>query len=660
MSPFHLLSSSLRDFWISLALLIATLAVYSQVRDFDFTNYDDPDYVTENQHVRQGLSAGGLAWAFTSAFAANWFPLTWLSHMLDVQLFGLQSGFHHLTNVVLHAIGAVLLFALFNRMTGDRWRSAFVAFVFALHPLHVESVAWIAERKDVLCALFWFLTLLAYVRYTERPTVGRYALVLAAFCCGLMSKPMIVTLPFVALLLDYWPLGRIPKMAKKAALEKLPLLGLSAIASVVTYLVQQRGGAVLSSDHISLQLRIANVAISYFVYILKFFRPANLAVFYPYPSSFPVWQIVPAAIILVGVTGLVLAAKRRRPYLAVGWLWYLGTLVPVIGLVQVGLQSRADRYTYIPLIGISIMLAWAVPKQSALLVAAASACAAMFVVTWLNVQHWRNSTTLFQHAIDVTNDNYVAHNNLGLALRQQGHPDQAIEHFERALAIRPVFSEAQNNLGDALLSKGRPDDALPHIHEALRLQPDSAAAHVNLGTALLKRGDAGAAVDQYRIAIKLQPDDAGAHAGLGIALTEIGNYPDALSELTGALRLKPEDANARYNFGRLLGLMGRTDEAIVQLTETIRLQPDNAEAHFNLGTALAAQDKLNQAAGEFRIAVRLKPDYARAHFNLGSALANLGRLDEAIREFSEVLRIDPSSKAARESLDYCRELQGRH
>ena len=334
-----------------MALFLAIVAAYAQVYDFQFVNYDDPDYVTENLHVRHGLTASGVAWAFQSTEYANWLPLTWLSHMLDVELYGLDSGHHHLTSVAIHAITTLLLFALLLKITGDRWPSAFVAFIFGLHPLHVESVAWIAERKDVLCGLLYILALWAYVLYVERPGILRYMAIVILFAFGIMAKPMIVTLPFVALLLDVWPLHR---FSKKTVLEKVPLFALSAASAVITYIVQQRGGAVNTLAEIPFTLRLENAAIGYVTYIFQFLWPARLAVFYPFPNSLPAWEWIAAIVALIGIT---LVGLRSRPF-AVGWLWFLGTLVPVIGMVKIGLQSHADRYTYVPLIGLSIAIAW--------------------------------------------------------------------------------------------------------------------------------------------------------------------------------------------------------------------------------------------------------------------------------------------------------------
>jgi tetratricopeptide (TPR) repeat protein len=637
-----------------LFLLLATLAAYAQVFQHDFVNYDDPDYVTENVHVRAGLTWEGLRWAFTSGDDANWLPLTRISHLLDAQFFGLHSGFHHLTNVLLHALGTLLLFAFLRRATGALWRSALVAFLFALHPLHVESVAWISERKDVLSAFFWFATLWLYVRYVEKATLGRYLLVLAAFALGAMSKPMIVTLPFVLLLLDVWPLRRTPPTR---LLEKVPLFAISAASSLVTYFVQQRGGAVIPLDSLPFTTRVSNALVSYVAYLWQTLWPVGLAVFYPL-ADIPAWQVVAAAVALLGISFLVVRRLRTYPYLAVGWFWYLGTLVPVIGLVQVGTQSRADRYTYIPLVGIFIVIAWAaadLSRRSALISACALACAACFALTLVQIGHWKNSQALFEHAIRVTSNNYVAYNGLGLALRHQDRLDDAGANYEQAIRIKSQFPDAHTNLADVLLLQGHPEEAIPHLMMALRIKPDSAEAHVNLGAALNKLGRHAESIAQYREALRLQPGDAVAHSGLGGSLADAGQTSEALQEMFEAVRLKPDYADGHNRLGILLGTLGRTDDAIVHFMEAVRLQPNDSEAHYNLGTAFGALGRLNEAMEQFNIALRLNPAYANAHLNLGKALANAGRMDEAIAQFAEAVRLDPNLTEAREALKYLTE-----
>jgi protein O-mannosyl-transferase len=643
-------------------LLLAILAAYAQVLHFDFVSYDDADYVTENAHVRGGFNSESVRWAFTSGDDANWLPLTRLSHILDVQFFGLRSGLHHLTNVVLHTLSTLLLFAFLRRATGTLWRSALVALFFAVHPLHVESVAWIAERKDVLSAFFWFAILWLYVRYVEKPVPGHYAPMLIAFALGTMSKPMVVTLPFVLLLIDVWPLRRKP--SARLVLEKLPLLAISIASSLVTYLVQQRGGAVIALDSFPIAIRLSNALVSYVAYLWRMLVPVRLAAFYPL-VEIPTWQVVVSAFIVTGISFLAVRWRRSHPYLAVGWFWYLGTLVPVIGIIQVGLQSRADRYTYIPLVGIFIVIAWGTAEISehwpktrpAIITVVTFACIACFALTFFQVQTWKNSQSLFENAILATSNNYVAYNGLGHTFRQQGRLQDALRSYEQALRIRPNYQEAQTNLGEVLLLTGRPEEAIPHLLTALSLKPDAAEAHVNLGAALNRLGRHTEAIAQYREAIRLHPNDAVAHSGLGGALADAGRTAEALPEMLEAIRIKPDYADGHNALGILLGTLGRTDEAVVQFTETIRLQPDDSEAHYNLGTAFGAQDNLNEAMGQFNIALRLNPKYANARLNLGKALANAGRMDEAIAQLSEAVRLDPNLIEAKEALKYLQSKQ---
>lgn len=687
--------SSRQNLWICLALFAATFAVYSQVWHFDFVNFDDPDYAANNLHVRNGITADGLNWALTSGEAANWFPLTRLSHMLDGQLFGLRSGWHHLTNVLLHALAALLLFAFLHRATHARWCSALVAFLFALHPLHVESVAWVSERKDVLSTLFWFLALWAYVRYAERPQLGRYLLVLFSFCLGLMAKPMIVTLPFVLLLLDVWPLRR--RLGSRILWEKLPLLAISAAAAIATYLVQRSSGAVRELGTFPLGMRIENALVTYIVYIAKMLLPIRLAVFYPYPPGLAAWQAVLAALVIAGISVLVLRSFRSRPYLAVGWLWYLGTLVPVIGLVQVGAQARADRYTYVPMVGLSIMLAWGAaevprrwPRSRPVLTAlAAVACSCLVILTWVQVGYWRNSESLFRHALDVTDGNYLAHHNLGVALAEDpARLPEAIAHYEAALRIKPDYVTALTDLGSAWSkTPGRlsdavaayraalriaPDAAIPHnnlantlsqipgrlpeaiaeYEAALRIEPDYAEAHDNLGLALAGLpGRLPEAIVHYEAALRIRPDYAEAHANLANALAEIpGRLPEAIAEYEAALRIAPESAETHYNLGVALSKIdGRTPEAIAHFETALRIRPGYAEAHNDLGVVLSQiPGRLPDAISHFETALRISPDYADAHYNLGVALSNIpGRMPDAIGQFEAMLRLKPDPEVRR-------------
>jgi protein O-mannosyl-transferase len=635
----------LRDLLICLVLLMATFAVYAQVRHFEFVNLDDSAYTSSNLLVRRGITLEGLEWALTSRDAANWFPVTWISHMLDCQFFGLDSGWHHITNVLIHGLASLLLFAFLYRATGARWRSALVAFLFVVHPLHVESVAWVAERKDVLSAFFWFLALWAYVRYTERLSSSRYLLLLLAFCFGLMAKPMIVTLPFVLLLLDFWPLRRLSSQARAEAgdkprtaaiiLEKAPLLALSLAVSVITYLAQHRGGAVKTLTAFPIGLRFENALISCVVYIVQMFWPARLAVIYPYPRHIPAWQAVLAGLAVAGASMIVVRLRRRCPYLAMGWLWYLGTLVPVIGLVQVGVQARADRYTYIPMVGLSIMVAWALAEAArhprVKLVAAlvmSLVCLTCAALAWLQVRHWRNSETLFRHALEVTAENAAAQVNLANYLvNVPGKLPEAVGLWEAALRIDPDSVTAHTGLGNALARiPGRLAESFPQFQAALRLAPDWPIPHNELGIALLKAGRLPDSIAQFSVALRLDPDYADAHHNLGVALSEIpGRSAEAMSEYQAALRIKPDYAEAQLNLGNVLaGLPGRLPEAIRAYEAALRIQPDYAEAHYNLGQILSRMPgRMPDAIAEYEAALRIRQDYAEAHNNLGNLLSRM-------------------------------------
>jgi tetratricopeptide (TPR) repeat protein len=617
------------DLWICLLLLAAIFGVYAQSRQFAFVNYDDPDYVTNNPHVRQGITADGALWALTSTEAANWFPVTRLSHMLDVQLFGMDAGWHHLVSVLIHAVASVLLFLVLARATGARAPSAFVAFVFALHPLHVESVAWVAERKDVLCALFWFLALWAYVR-------GMRALVIVAFVLGLMSKPMIVTLPLTLLLLDVWPLKRGLRLR-----EKLPLFALAAAGAVVTLVVQRAGGAVNPAALFGL----GNALVSYVVYVAKTFWPAGLAVFYPYPEGVALWRVALSAAALAAMSWQVVRLRRVHPYLAVGWFWFLATLVPVIGIVRAGEQARADRYMYVPMIGLAVMVAWGGadllrrwPRlRTALAIGACAACAG---AAWAQAGYWRNSETLFAHALDVTTDNYIAEHNLGTYLTDQpGRLPEAVAHLERAVRLQPESGQAHSDLGIALAgTPGRLDDAIAEFRTAMRLRPDSEVPHINMANALAQAGRLKEAEAEYEAALRIQPDAAGVkdhmarvtaemHFQAGVALAKAGHPREAAAELDTAVQIDPAYKEAHNTSATL------------------------SQTHYQAGIALAQADHPREAAAEFETALRFDSSYAEAHNNLGVVLSEIpGREEEAIAQFREALRIRPDYDDARNNL----------
>ena len=518
--------------WVTACLYICLFAltwvVFGQTLRYDFVNYDDPRYVYQNTRITRGINFANVAWAFSHIHAENWHPLTTITHMLDCQLHGLNAGWHHFTNVLLHCLAVVLLFAALERMTGALWRSAFVSAVFAVHPLHVESVAWIAERKDVLSAFFFMLILLAYLHYTRAPSIGRYLTVALGVALGLMSKPMLVTLPFVLLLLDYWPLGRFEthrsntgRRLLQLVLEKIPLIALSAVSSIVTFLAQR--GAIGWTEKLPVPARISNALVAYVIYIRQMFWPTGLAVFYPHPENrLPVWEISLAFIVLVGITAAAFIFRKKAPYLMTGWLWYLGMLVPVIGLVQVGWQGHADRYTYLPQIGLYIAVTWAVTdltrswrfQRMALGIAALIIVGALSWRGWLQTSYWRDSETLFAHTLAVTSNNDVALNNLGIILLEKGQVDDAISKLQAAIDLRPENAPAHDNLAKALLKKGRVAEAMVHYRKLLEIEPENVEARNTLGTALIQHGHVKEAIDQWQDVLAIEPDNGNAASNL--------------------------------------------------------------------------------------------------------------------------------------------------
>ena len=575
-------------------------------------NFDDGKYILENPHVRTGLTAEGFIWAFTSTYASNWHPLTWLSHMLDVQLFELDPGPHHLVNVVFHAINTVLLFLLLLRMTGAYWQSVFIAALFALHPLHVESVAWVAERKDVLSAFFWMVTLLLYAWYAKRPGRMRYLLTLCSFALGLMSKPMLVTLPIVLLLLDYWPLGRLqfgqaglltrqhPASAVRKPFpwslvwEKAPFFALTAASSIITIYAQHKGGAMSSIKVVPITFRFINALWSYVLYLAKMLWPVDLAVLYPLPSTLTIAQGLFAGAFLGGISILVIRTAKQHPYFLVGWLWYLVTLVPVIGLVQVGSQSMADRYTYLPLIGIFIMLAWGMRiaagndriRRAALSAAAIVLLVACAICTWFQLGYWKNSITLFSHAASSVSGNYIAHEALGLALAKNNRFDEAISQYSESLRIWPEYDRALIGIGNVLVRQGRMDEAAVYANRALRLKPDSSETHFLLGFVLMNQGKNDEALDHYFAGLRSDPENEGIHHIIGVILGSQGKLDESIGQFNAALRIKPDYADAHYGLGVALLRQGHVDESIMHFTEVLRLKPDFAQARLSLDEAM--------------------------------------------------------------------------
>jgi len=559
--------------WLSvgvcICLAVLTCIVFGQTLGHDFINYDDPRYVYENTNITSGLNTASIAWAFTHIHSMNWHPVTTISHMLDCQLYGLKAGGHHFTNVLLHTVAAILLFLALQCMTGALWRSAFVAAVFAIHPLRVESVAWVAERKDVLSGVFFMVTLLAYVQYARAPSIGRYLAVALAFALGLMSKPMLVTLPFVLLLLDYWPLGRIrgqksdvSSHGKLAMLlvEKIPLVGLSAVSSVVTFLAQR--GAVGWTEQLPVSARINNAVATYVVYMWQMLWPLKLAVFYPHPENrLPISEIMLALAILIAATAAAFILRKKRPYLVTGWLWYLGMLVPVIGLVQVGWQGHADRYTYLPQIGLYLLLTWSVADLTARWrrqreILSASAAIIISVLgwrAWIQTSYWRDSETLFTQGLAVTSNNDVAENNLGIVFLRKGKVDEAISLLQAAVDLRPENSPAHENLAKALLQKGRVADALVHYRKLLELQPDNIEVHNIVGTVLIQQGRIREGAEEWQKVLAIEPDNGNALSNLAWVFAT--SPDDALRDGTKAVQLAEE---ALRISGRRIPIIFRT------------------------------------------------------------------------------------------------------
>lgn len=613
---------------ISILLALVILAVYYQVVGFGFVSIDDPTYVTRNPNIRDGLNWSSVKWALTAARSANWHPLTWMSHALDCTLFGLRPAGHHATNLLLHIANTILLFLLLSRMTGFVWRSAFVAAIFAVHPLHVESVTWIAERKDVLSTFLWIITMWAYLQYIERPSWWRYLLVALAFALGLMSKPMLVTLPIVLLLLDFWPLGRWAGYTwRKLIWEKLPLFALAAASSVVTFIVQQRGGAVRTMEQYSLGERAANAVVSYIGYIGKMFWPARLSVMYPHPGDLPIWQVIAAVMALAALTYLAIRSSRNRPYITVGWFWYVITLLPVIGLVQVGEQSMADRYTYIPLIGLFIVIAWGVPEvlkcrtKAMLAIPAVLIILSLSYVAWIQVGYWRNGVTLFRHAVAATSGNYKVRCYLADALCDAGKPNAAIVQIREALRSKPDFGYAHDCLGCILYTQGKIGQAVVQFKQALRLDPKLASAHGNMGSVLDRMGRTDEAITYFRKAIELDPNMASVHTNFGGILYRQGKIDEAIAQFRAATEADPDDASAHYSFGIALMDAQEIDEAEEQLNEAVKLDPSHPEAHFYLAEILMNRRRLDEALDHLERAVEIKPDWGVAHYRLAILLA---------------------------------------
>jgi protein O-mannosyl-transferase len=659
-------------FWIVPALIAINLLIYAQVRNHEFTQWDDPDYVSKNYEVSRGLTRQGICWAFTTGHEANWHPATWISHMADVQFWGMSPGRHHLMSLLLHIANTLLVFWILFRTTAAAGSSAFVAGLFAAHPLHVESVAWVAERKDVLCAFFFLIAILAYTAYVRKPDFKRYLMVAALFVLALMSKPMAVTLPFVLLLIDIWPLGRLRlgpgqrPTCFRLVREKIPLVFLSAASSVVTIVVQLHGGSVVKVDSIPLSTRMANALTSYVAYLGNTFWPADLSAYYPYGGLSAI-RIGCCLVVLVGVSALIVRSGARHPHILVGWIWYLVMLLPVIGLIQVGAQAKADRYTYLPLIGIFIMIAWGVPEimnrlpNSKMLLTVAGAIVVCVLAATAHGQtsYWANGLSLWDHALKLYPNSHLIHLNAAYELNRRGESFEAGRHFSEALRLNPNSAEAHNAIGVALSKEGRADEAVEHFLAALRLKPDYADAHANLGARLAELGRTAEAISNLAEALRSDPGNPEIQVDMGLVLMKQGITDEAIAHFSEALRLKPDFAEA-YNWrGNALSSRGKLDEAIVQYNQALRIKPDFADAYNNKGIALASQGKLEEAIAHYKEALRINPHLVEAHNGLGNAFFSQNKFDDAEAQFNELLRSAPNVAEARRNLGIVLARQGK-
>lgn len=654
---------------ICVFLAVITLAVFARTLGYGFVNFDDDSYVYKNSLVAGGLTLKGIVSAFGLGESDNWVPLTTISHMLDREIYGLKAGGHHLTNLLLHTISVILLFLVLREMTGAVWRSAFIAVVFAVHPLHVESVAWVSERKDCLSGLFFMLTLWAYLGYVRRPqSLARYLLVALLFAFGLMSKPMLVTLPLVLLLLDYWPLNRFSNIEPvqwprnisvpaRLILEKVPLLMLS-IASCIPTLLAERIG-IRTTEHFPLTLRVENALVSYVMHIERMFYPAKLAILYPYPNDgLPIWKIIGAFTVLVMISLGALLWRQKRPYFLVGWLWYLGMLVPVIGFVQVGSQALADRHTYLPQIGLSLMLVWFAAEQSMgwrnrrlLLSSAASlVILAMVISASHQVSYWKNSETLWTRTLEVTTNNPIAHLNLGVALYDKGNVDGAINEYEQALALDPDYATPHYDLGFDFFQKREWDKAIIEFQKALALDPGNAEADNILGNCFLQEGNVDEAIVEYQKALAIDPNYAKARYNPGVDLVQEGQVNKGAGEYQKALAADSGNSDIYCNLGNALAQKGRMDEAILVYQKALAIDPEDADLYSNLGNALAQKGQMDEAIRDYQKALAINPTNSQTYYNYGNALIQNGEMDEATLQFEKAVTIQPGFVEAQNNL----------
>jgi tetratricopeptide (TPR) repeat protein len=662
--PFHL------KVLIPFFLILFTVIAFWQVRHNDFINLDDDVYVTNNPRVQEGLTFKSVYWAVTSTKNGQWTPVTFFSHIVDYTLFGLNAGGHHLTNLLFHIANTLFLFFLLSRMTATLWQSAFVAVIFALHPLHVESVAWVAERRDVLHTFFLLLTIWVYINYVEKPKWFRHICVLLCFILAVMSKPMAVTLPFILLLLDYWPLGRLrigekdrgPKPftapwlkeirqnvpISHLLIEKVSLFSIAVVSSLFTLFSVWGIKSLSSLESLSLTVRIENAAVSYIEYILKMIWPNSLAVLYPYPMTFPIWKVVCTTLLLLTITVLVTLGRRKHPYLIVGWLWYLITLLPVIGLLQAGYQSMADRFMYMPMTGLLIMMIYGISdmykkwpyKRLTLAALSVSLVITLMVLTRAQVKLWRNSETLFRHALRVTNNNYFIHNHLGAALLKQGNDQEALIHFNRSLEINPYYADAYCNIGVLLLRQDKYREAIPSFIAALKNKPHSVEALTNIGIVLGKYGKVKEAMDYFSEAIRINPNYEEAYFNQGNLLLQMKKYDEAIHYFNKALTINSKNPKTYNNLGVALLGLGNGEKVLDCYRKALDINPNDADTHCNLGSLFIQQGKYEKAIFHLTEALRINPGDGEVHLTLGMLYLKMNRKELALKQYSILKNIN--------------------
>ena len=660
------ISDSNQSRLLGISFLFLIVFCYWPIYHAQFINFDDFCYVTSNEYVKEGFTLKSIYWAFSSFDLANWHPITMMSHILDYQLFGINASGHHLMNVLFHIGNTLLLFLALRTMTGARWRSAAVAFLFALHPLHVESVAWVSERKDVLSTFFILLSLIAYISYAKKQVIAWYLLALILFILGLLSKPMVVTFPFLLMLLDYWPLRRFngdhlnnyrkPENRKHLwflVREKIPFLLMSIIVSIVTYIAQAQMGAVSSLKALPLLIRITNSINSYVLYIVNMLFPFNLSIFYPLVSEIPLWQTVCSACFIILATFLAWRFRQRYPFIIVGWLWYLGTLVPVIGIVQVGMQAMADRYTYIPLVGIFIFLVWLLPdmtkqrKGVMLLEGVALLCIALLLIaaTRIQVGSWTNTMLVFSRANAGTDRNILAKLQIADQYVQMGKQNEARSQFEELIRLTPNNISALHNYGNFLVNSDHYEEGVKYLREALRLQPNSVTVHNSLAQALWQKGKVKEAEKLLRASLNLKPENPDTHSYLAIVIgSNKGRYLEALEHYREAIRIKPDHHRARLGLAIMLQLHGQKKEAEEQYRQVFQENPYViAENRFNVGRALAAQNEIEEAIVQYQEGLKIASRHVGAQLFLAYLYQRKGNSDDALKQYREVFQINPES-----------------